>query len=85
MYNVHEKQEEPTMATKASMLYLNRKKVVLRQISPSPKFPPSRLPTHSRPHDALPELQNPEQTDNRLAAVPIEDVKAQIDREIETE
>lgn len=73
------------MPMKSSMLYLNRKKTILRTISPSPKFPPSRLSMHSRPHEALPELQNLERTDNRLAAVPIEDVPAQIDEEIDTE
>ena len=73
------------MATRSSMLYLERKKVVLRELRNLPRFPPGRLKTHFRPHELLPELRNLEKTDDRLAAVPLDEVKGQIERTIQTE
>ena len=72
------------MATRSSMLYLERKKVVLHELSNLPRYPPSRLSTHFRPHTLLPELRNLEQTNNRLAAAPLDEVRGQIEREIQT-
>ena len=73
------------MATRSSMLYLERKKVVLADLRSLPSYPPDRLLTHFRPHTLLPELRNTEETDNRLAAEPLDQVKGQIERTIQVE
>jgi len=73
------------MATRSSMLYLERKKVVLQELDDLPRFPPGRLKTHFRPHDLLPELRNLEEPDNRLATKPLNQVKGEIERTISTE
>lgn len=73
------------MATRSSLLYLNRKKVILHGADDRPRFLPERLKTHFRPHTVLPELRNLEETDNRLATQPLNQVKGQIERIIQDE
>lgn len=72
------------MATRSSMRYLERTKIVLHELSDLPRYPPSRLKTHFRPHTLLPELRNLELPNDRLAAVPLSEVKGQIGFEIQT-
>jgi hypothetical protein len=73
------------MATRSSMLYLERAKIVLAELDDLPRYPPNRLLTHYRPHTLLPELRNLEYPDDRLEAVPLDEVKGQIERSIQTE
>jgi hypothetical protein len=73
------------MATRSSMLYMEYKKVVLHELDDLPRYPPSRLRTHIRPHTLLPELRNLEVPNDRLAAVPLSQVRGQIAKLIQTE
>lgn len=61
------------MATRSSLLYLNRKKRVLRQLPDRPWFATNTLSTHSRPHVVLPELQDIENPGARMLTRPIEE------------
>ena len=67
------------MATRSSMLYLNRKKIVLAKLPQRPWFATNTLSTHSRPHVVLPELRAIEKPEARLAVRPLEETPAYVD------
>lgn len=73
------------MSTRSSLLYLNRKKHILRNLDDLPLFPPNRLRYHIRPHELLPELRTMEDPSSRLAVVDLNEVLGYIDRELQTE
>jgi hypothetical protein len=64
--------------SRASMLYMKRKKTVLDCLHPAPWFATDSLHSHSRPHTVLPILRDKESPDDRLAQVPIEEVPAHV-------
>jgi hypothetical protein len=61
------------MATRSSMLYLQRKKLVLAQMRHRPWFATNSLPSHRRPHTPLPGLRATEHPNSRLAVRPLEE------------
>jgi hypothetical protein len=61
------------MATRSSMLYMHRKKLVLAQLPRRPWFATNSLPTHNRPHVVLPALRATEHPNSRLAVLPLEE------------
>jgi len=67
------------MSTRSSMLYLERKKHILREFDTLPRFPPDRLPYHSRPHTLLAELRTMEKPSSRLVASDLGAVLGYID------
>lgn len=66
------------MATRSSMLYMNRKKIVLAKLPQRPRFATDTLSIHSRPHVVLPELRAIEQPQARLAVKPLEETPAYV-------
>jgi hypothetical protein len=66
------------MATRSSMLYMNRKKIVLASLPRRPWFATNTLSTHSRPHEVLPELRAIEKPEARLAVRPLEETPAYV-------
>ena len=69
--------------SRSSMLYMKRKKTVLARLWPAPWFATRTLHIHRRPHTTLPVLRDKEQTNNRLAEVPLSEVPAHV-RNVDT-
>jgi hypothetical protein len=67
--------------SRASMLYLLRKKRVAGKLWPRPTFTTNSLHTHFRPHVVLPDLRDVENPGARLAVVPLEQVPAHVRNE----
>ena len=65
---------------KSAMLYMWRKKRVLRQLSPRPTFMTNSLSIHHRPHNVIPAISNVEQVNKRLAIQPIDSTPAYKDQ-----
>ena len=62
--------------SKASRLYLQRKKLVPDLLYPRPWFATNSLPSHRRPHVTLPALRDIENPGARLETRPIEETPA---------
>ena len=67
--------------SRASMLYLQRKKRVIGRLWPRPTFTTHSLHAHFRPHVTLPGLRDVENPGARLATVPLEQVPAHVRNE----
>ena len=66
------------MATRSSLLYMHRKKIVLAALPRRPWFATNTLSTHSRPHVVLPALRAIEKPEARQAVKPLEETPAYV-------